>query len=94
MCREIFHLWWHPRNFGVNLAENLRFLNEIIAHFMVLREFERHAKHKHAEGARSMKINKKILLLCGAGYSSAAIANAIIDRFGEIDILEETAESE
>ena len=40
-----------------------------------------------------MTINKKILLLCGAGHSSAAIANAIIDRFGEIDILEETGES-
>jgi hypothetical protein len=40
-----------------------------------------------------MTNNKKILLLCGAGHSSAAIANAIIDRFGDIDILEETEES-
>ena len=38
VCGEIFHLWWHPHNFGVNLIENLRFLDEILAHFSVLRD--------------------------------------------------------
>lgn len=27
---EIFHLWWHPHNFGVNLTENIRFLRELL----------------------------------------------------------------
>jgi len=27
---KIYHLWWHPHNFGVNLAENLRFLEKIL----------------------------------------------------------------
>ncbi|MEO1671942.1 MAG: hypothetical protein AAFR77_14340, partial [Cyanobacteria bacterium J06631_2] len=27
---EIFHLWWHPHNFGVNLSENLCFLEQIL----------------------------------------------------------------
>ena len=27
---EIYHLWWHPHNFGVNLAENLSFLEKIL----------------------------------------------------------------
>uniref|UniRef100_UPI00404896ED polysaccharide deacetylase family protein n=1 Tax=Polynucleobacter sp. TaxID=2029855 RepID=UPI00404896ED len=28
-----FHLWWHPHNFGVNLIQNLSFLNKILLHF-------------------------------------------------------------
>ncbi|MGI8640503.1 MAG: polysaccharide deacetylase family protein [Pyrinomonadaceae bacterium] len=31
--RRIFHLWWHPHNFGVNLEENLDFLREILKTF-------------------------------------------------------------
>lgn len=26
----IYHLWWHPHNFGVNLTENLSFLEKIL----------------------------------------------------------------
>jgi peptidoglycan/xylan/chitin deacetylase (PgdA/CDA1 family) len=28
--KEIFHLWWHPHNFGVNLTENLNFLRRVL----------------------------------------------------------------
>jgi hypothetical protein len=35
---EIYHLWWHPHNFGVHLAENLAFLERILAHAARLRE--------------------------------------------------------
>ena len=28
--KEIFHLWWHPHNFGVNLKENINFLRKIL----------------------------------------------------------------
>jgi peptidoglycan/xylan/chitin deacetylase (PgdA/CDA1 family) len=28
-----FHLWWHPHNFGLDLDENLNFLNLVLAHF-------------------------------------------------------------
>ena len=34
---ECFHLWWHPHNFGVNLAENLTVLDAILDHLDVLR---------------------------------------------------------
>ncbi len=34
----IFHLWWHPHNFGVNVTENMTFLNEILKHFSRLRD--------------------------------------------------------
>lgn len=34
---EIFHLWWHPHNFGVHLEENLKFLRQVLDHFAELR---------------------------------------------------------
>ena len=33
---EVYHLWWHPHNFGVNLAENMAVLRQIANHFRVL----------------------------------------------------------
>ena len=32
-----FHLWWHPENFGANLAENLGVLTKVLAVFDRLR---------------------------------------------------------
>ena len=31
-----YHLWWHPHNFGVNLTENLAFLEKILMHYKKL----------------------------------------------------------
>lgn len=31
--REVFHLWWHPHNFGLHTEENLRFLRGILEEF-------------------------------------------------------------
>jgi peptidoglycan/xylan/chitin deacetylase (PgdA/CDA1 family) len=36
--RAIFHLWWHPHNFGVNTTENLNFLRSILEVFSHCRE--------------------------------------------------------
>jgi Polysaccharide deacetylase len=33
----IYHLWWHPHNFGKNLSANLRFLHDLLEHFAALR---------------------------------------------------------
>lgn len=30
---KMYHLWWHPHNFGTNLEENLQFLSKILTHF-------------------------------------------------------------
>lgn len=27
---ELYHLWWHPHNFGTDMAENLAFLEEVL----------------------------------------------------------------
>ena len=33
---KIFHLWWHPHNFGSNQAENLANLEKLLKHFKEL----------------------------------------------------------
>lgn len=35
---EVFHLWWHPHNFGINQEENFKNLTEILNHFKTLQE--------------------------------------------------------
>lgn len=35
---SIYHLWWHPHNFGVNLEENLAFLRRILDHYKGLQK--------------------------------------------------------
>jgi hypothetical protein len=34
---RVYHLWWHPHNFGRNLAENISFLTKLLAQFSELR---------------------------------------------------------
>jgi hypothetical protein len=34
----IFHLWWHPHNFGVNTDRNISFLRAILEHYRVLHD--------------------------------------------------------
>ncbi len=35
---EVFHLWWHPHNFGKDIDSNLLFLTEILIHVAAMRE--------------------------------------------------------
>ena len=34
---QVFHLWWHPHNFGTEQEENLQLLEEILQHYAELR---------------------------------------------------------
>jgi hypothetical protein len=36
--RGIFHLWWHPHNFGKNIAENIEFLRSVLKIFAEQRQ--------------------------------------------------------
>lgn len=36
--KEIYHLWWHPHNFGGNPVESMKDLKEILAHFVNCRK--------------------------------------------------------
>jgi hypothetical protein len=38
--RRIFHLWWHPHNFGIHRKENMAFLTRVLDAFADLRERE------------------------------------------------------
>lgn len=33
---EVFHLWWHPHNFGSNQEKNLEVLTALLAHYQLL----------------------------------------------------------
>ena len=33
---ELFHLWWHPHNFGKDTFNNISFLNKILEHYNTL----------------------------------------------------------
>ncbi len=33
---RVFHLWWHPHNFGLHTDKNIAFLKRIAAHFLKL----------------------------------------------------------
>ncbi len=33
---EMYHLWWHPHNFGINIAENFNNLTIILNHYLFL----------------------------------------------------------
>lgn len=35
---EMYHLWWHPHNFGANMEENLKFLERVLQTFKQCRE--------------------------------------------------------
>lgn len=35
---EVFHLWWHPHNFGINQNENFKNLEEILKHYAMLKK--------------------------------------------------------
>lgn len=32
----VYHLWWHPHNFGINITENFDFLEKILIHYQKL----------------------------------------------------------
>ena len=36
--KEIYHLWWHPHNFGANMDKNFAFLEKILCHYVILQE--------------------------------------------------------
>ena len=35
---RLFHLWWHPHNFGANVRQNLDFLRKILVYFDQLKQ--------------------------------------------------------
>ncbi|HEX4799408.1 MAG TPA: polysaccharide deacetylase [Candidatus Paceibacterota bacterium] len=46
---EVFHLWWHPHNMGIDQIENFTTLKKIIDHYIAL---------KHAYGMESLTMTE------------------------------------
>ncbi len=34
----VYHLWWHPHNFGAHLEQNMSVLRRILDHFRIMRQ--------------------------------------------------------
>jgi hypothetical protein len=34
--KELYHLWWHPHNFGINIKENMQNLTVLLNHYQLL----------------------------------------------------------
>lgn len=65
--RTIFHLNWHPHNFGVNLEENLKVLRTLLEHFLRLRD---------RYGMRSLSMGEVAGTLLGAAAPHPARSTA------------------
>jgi peptidoglycan/xylan/chitin deacetylase (PgdA/CDA1 family) len=57
---QVYHLWWHPHNFGVHTAENLAFLEKVLRRFAELRE------SRHMESLNMGEVARR-LSAAGAG---------------------------
>ncbi len=46
---EVYHIWWHPHNFGTNIEQNLSFLEKILKHYRTLQK---------SDGMKSLNMNE------------------------------------
>jgi len=53
--QEIYHLWWHPHNFGINIGSNLHFLEKILHHYVHLNE------HYNFESISMKRLSEKLI---------------------------------
>lgn len=52
---EIYHLWWHPHNFGKDLEQNIDTLKQILDHFKILQ------KNYNFQSLNMEEVTQKIL---------------------------------
>jgi len=46
--KQLFHIWWHPHNFGIHTNKNIEFLSKILDHYDSL-------KNKHGMASMNME---------------------------------------
>jgi peptidoglycan/xylan/chitin deacetylase (PgdA/CDA1 family) len=56
---KLFHLWWHPHNFGAHMEENFLFLEKILMQFSALKEQYKMRSLNMNEIVNSFNINVK-----------------------------------
>src|SRR6202012_236167 len=66
--RGIFHLWWHPHNFGRNIPENVKFLRSVLKVF---------AEQRQVHGMQSLSMIEAASLAPAVSASESASAREI-----------------
>jgi peptidoglycan/xylan/chitin deacetylase (PgdA/CDA1 family) len=66
--RGIFHLWWHPHNFGKNIPENLEFLRSALKVF---------AEQRQVHGMQSLSMMEVASLAPSVAVSESAPGSAV-----------------
>jgi len=57
----VYHLWWHPHNFGDRMEENLAFLKKILDHHAMLKEvYGMESLHMGDIARRSLNANETV----------------------------------
>jgi len=74
----IFHLWWHPHNFGLNLEQNLALLDGVLRHYRVLAD---------AYGMRSQSMGDFAAAHSGAARGAARGAHQAPATVGAASII-------
>lgn len=54
--KQVYHLWWHPHNFGVNINENFKFLESVLQHYKYLNETFGFSSKSMREIAEEIKV--------------------------------------
>jgi len=73
--RGIFHLWWHPHNFGTHTQENLEFLREVLGVY---------AECNKTHGMRSLSMAHVASVAAGTEHSTQA-ASAHVDSNASLE---------
>ncbi len=55
----LYHLWWHPHNFGTSQNENFSFLKKILVHYLALNKKYSFTSYTMTELANKLTTNKK-----------------------------------
>jgi peptidoglycan/xylan/chitin deacetylase (PgdA/CDA1 family) len=70
----IFHLWWHPHNFGVNLGQNMAMLGDILRHYRYLADtfgMESQCMGAFAEAANAQPAAPQVQPVASAGTGAS-----------------------
>ena len=66
---RIFHLWWHPHNFGSHVSDNIAMLRRIMEHYRALAE-------EHGMGSRNMG-EVAAAVRCGLEHSRDSVRSPL-----------------
>lgn len=53
---QIFHIWWHPHNFGVDVDQNLTVLERLLKHYLFLNDRHGMLSRSMADVAEQMEL--------------------------------------